>query len=169
MAQGQLWEYSKSAINESHSCEEGEIRGWREGSTDYLVSTVFPHLGCAHKKLPADPSMLEAVQGRFIFLSQYCIRMTLLEVTLDDGEDARMNWGRDHQHTPHPQVGGAWQKSRKREEILANPKCWPRPNKVGCQPGVCSNTESRPPSDLHVNKIPRRACWRQKGLESCSH
>lgn len=27
VAQGQLWMYSKRAINESHSCEEGEIRG----------------------------------------------------------------------------------------------------------------------------------------------
>lgn len=48
VAQDQPWMHSKSGISESRSCEKGEIRGgWREGRTDYFVSTsVSPRRMC---------------------------------------------------------------------------------------------------------------------------
>ena len=61
--------YSKSTINESCSCEKGEIRGgWREGPA-CLVSTTFPHIGRAQRRLPGGPSVPKAVHKRFIFFS----------------------------------------------------------------------------------------------------
>ena len=42
--------------------EEARGRG-----TAYFVSTVFPHIGGAQRRLPGDPSIPKAVQKRFIF------------------------------------------------------------------------------------------------------
>lgn len=172
VAQSQLGMCSKRAISESHSCEEGEIRGGQsEGSTGYLLSTVFPP-----RTLPADPSLCKAVQERCIFFSGYRTRVTLFEVTLDGGEDTRMSWERDHQHhtPPSPRIGAAWHKSRKREEVLAAQKCRLRPSQPGRQPRACLNAESRPLSDLPsqdlpFNEIPGQSHLRQKGPESSSH
>ena len=61
------------------------------GAQTTLSLPVFPQEGCAHRKFPGDPSVSKAIPERCILFSYHCIRMTLLEVTLDDGEDTRMS------------------------------------------------------------------------------
>lgn len=68
------------------------VRLEEAGSTDQVVSTGSPHVGCAHRKLPGRPSMSKATQERLTFFSQYCIRMTFFR--------GHTGWWRRHQNEP---------------------------------------------------------------------